>query len=107
MNNLCELFMPTWEQVTNLKVGDLAPDYAGRMMPVVEIFGQGTDVVGRAYVCYYTASPTGNGSSSNSMKEGELLRSMVTSGYYTSAQLNEIERRMRAERGYDKPGLKV
>jgi hypothetical protein len=30
-------FMPTRQQVADLKVGDLAPDWAGRMMPVVEI----------------------------------------------------------------------
>lgn len=107
MNNTTEFFMPTWEQVTSLKVGDLAPDYAGRLMPVVEIHAQHNDVAGRAFVCYYVASAGGNGSSSNSMKEGELMRSVVTSARYTSAQLDQIERQMRAELGYDRPGMRI
>ena len=107
MNTAAEFLMPTWEQVVNLKVGDLAPDYAGRMLPVVEIYAQSTDCNGRAFVCYYVASPTGNGSSSNSMKEGELHRSVALVAGFDSAQLDAVERQMRQERGYDVPGMRV
>lgn len=89
---------PTREEIENLKVGDLAPDYAGRPAPVTEIFGRGVDVDGRAFVCYYTASPTGNGSSSNAMTEDTVLRGTHVTCHYTSAEIDTIELRLRAER---------
>jgi len=91
------ILVPTREEVESLQVGNLALDAFGRMSEVTEIFGRGNDIKGRAYVCYYTRFGA-NGSCSTSMKEGELVRTVATSGRYTSAELDAIERQINQER---------
>jgi hypothetical protein len=93
-----EFFMITRDEVMNLRAGDLAPDWAGCMRPVVEIHAQRDDIHGKAFACYYTESPSGNGSASNSMKEGELLITTRLSARYSGDELRQIEARMWAER---------
>jgi hypothetical protein len=91
-----EFFMPTRDEVMNLRAGDLAPDWAGCMRPLVEIYARRDDINGRAFACYCIADTSG--SSSNSIKEGELLRTVALSARYSGDELRQIEARMRAER---------
>jgi hypothetical protein len=89
------LMLPTKDDVANLRVGDLAPNCFGALAEVTEICYRGVDVEGHAYVGYYTRTgPTS--SMSMSMKEGELVRHAGL--LQTSAELDSIERRMRAEK---------
>lgn len=91
------LFLPTRDQVNSLKVGDLALDCFGRWSTVVEITCRRDDIHGRRFVCFYTSfGPTSRISAS--MKEGELVRTVATTGRYRSVELDAIERRMLAER---------
>lgn len=90
-------YMPTREEVEGLKVGDLAPDCFGRWRTVQSIHAQTDDMRGRAFVCYVTASPSGNGGTSNSLKEAELLRSLEVTRLHTSAECDRIEAAMRVE----------
>ncbi len=88
---------PTRDDVLNLKVGDLAPDYGGMDRPVVSIYGQGIDIKGFAYVCYYTGTGTNNGSTvSNCVTERKVLRTVSLSCWLTSAQLDAAERELSA-----------
>jgi hypothetical protein len=91
-----EFFMSTRDEVMNLRPGDLAPDWAGCTRPVVEIYARQDDINGRAFACYYIADT--NGGSSNSIKEGELLRTVALSARYSGDELGQIDARMWAER---------
>lgn len=87
------LMLPTLDDVVNLRVGDLAPNCFGALAEVTEIRYRGTDLHGKAFVGYYTR--TGHTSSiSMSMKQDELVRHAGL--LQTSAELDAIERRMRA-----------
>lgn len=91
------LIVPTREEIDNLQVGDLAIDCFGKMSRVVRIAFRGTDLNGRAYVGYNT--DLGPGSTiSQSIKEGELVRTLATSRDHTSTALDAIERRINQER---------
>lgn len=63
---------PTRDDILSLQVGDLAPTCFGTMARVVDIFGRGDDVHGRAYVCYYTEWGT-NARLSHSLSEDEIV----------------------------------
>jgi len=85
---------PTREDVESLKVGDLAPDYAGRMLPVVSIYGCGENRNGRAFVCYYVAHGDNGGTVSDGLTEGAIHRDInITRA--NSAQIDAEERKLR------------
>lgn len=86
--------IPTRSQVESLHVGDMAINPFGKMAEVTEVFARGVDVKGRAYICYYTRTGTETGSMSNSMTEGELVRTVPLTFKYTSVELDRIERAM-------------
>jgi len=91
------IFMPTREQVQSLKVGDFALDCFGKMREVVEVYGRGDDIHGKAYVCFYTEWGLSS-RISNSMKEDEILRTLPVCREYKSAEIDAMEKRMIAER---------
>ena len=91
------IFMPTREQVQSLKVGDFALDCFGKMREVVEVYAQKDDIIGRAFVCYYTKTSE-TSSTSMSMKEDEIVRTADLCNKYKSAEIDAIERQMRVER---------
>jgi hypothetical protein len=91
-----EFFMPTRDEVMNLRAGNLVPDWVGCMRQEVEIYARRDDINVRAFGCYYIAYT--DGSSTNSIKEGELLRTVALSARYSGDELHQIEARMRAER---------
>ena len=87
------VFYPSREDVLNLKVGDLAPDYAGRMRKVVEIYGRGMNPKGQAFVCYYVTHGEGDTRSrvSDSLVEDRLHRDINLTRANTSADLDRAE----------------
>ena len=86
-----QIYIPTRAEIQSLEVGDLAPDCFGQWRLVTRIFGRGHDVKGKAYVCYYTEfGPTS--SISNSLKEGEIHRTVALTGKYTSHELDILEK---------------
>ena len=93
MTNTPDFYIPNRQTILNLKVGDKAIDCFGNMSEVVEIFGRGVDVNVKWYVCYTTRLGE-NSTVSGSMKEGELVRTVELSKYYTSHELDMIEREM-------------
>lgn len=93
-------FIPTRYFVNRLEVGHFAPDCFGKPARVVEIYGRGDDVKGKAFVCYRVQfGPPATSTITNSLKEGELLRSTRICHQHTSHELDEIEARILQEQG--------
>lgn len=96
--------LPTLADVHNLQVGDLAPASLGAdengLARVVRIRYRGIDIEGKAYVGYCTAHGNDGASVSNSIKEDRLDRSLFTSRHFNSAELDQIERELLAERNH-------
>jgi len=91
------VFMPTRADIEALGLGDLALNAFGQYARVVEISTRGVDTAGALFVCYYTEqSPTSR--MSMSMKEGEIVRTVALSFAHRSAEIEDMEQRMRAER---------
>jgi hypothetical protein len=87
-----QIYIPTRAEIQSLEVGDLAPDCFGQWRRVTKIYGRGDDRNGKAYVCYYTEfGPTS--SISNSIKEGEIHRSVALTGKFTSHELDEMKQK--------------
>ncbi len=85
-----EIYIPTRAEIEAIKEGDLAPDCFGQWRRVIKIFARGDDVNGKAYICYYTEFGA-NASISNSLKEGEINRTVGLTGKYTSHELDILE----------------
>jgi len=85
-------FIPTRDDVQSLKVGDLALSVFG-WATVVEIFGEGDDINGKAYKCFYVETSKGLRVSS-SYKEDQLCRTMDVTRMHTSYDCDRIERDM-------------
>lgn len=104
---ISEIYIPTRAEIDALKEGDLAPDCFGHWKRVTRIFAKGNDVNGKAYVCYYTEFGQG-ASISNSLKEGELNRTVALTGKYTSHEIDIMEsgtkRSRDGQRDEDRPG---
>lgn len=83
----CTAIRPLRAEIQALKVGDLAPDCFGRMSEVIDIFGRGDDIKGKAYVCYNTAFGSPGGKCSMSLKEGEISRDVQTTRFATSDEI--------------------
>jgi len=96
---MTEKFIPTREFVEALQVGHKALDCFGRWHTVVEIFGRGDDINGRAYVCYYTELGDDGGKISGSLKEAELARTVPLCNDHNSWQLDQIEAQLNAKPG--------
>jgi hypothetical protein len=90
---MLEIFIPTRSEIEALKEGDLAPDCFGNWRQVTKIYARGDDVNGKAYVCFYTEFGPG-ASISNSLKEGEINRTVALTGKYTSYELDILEKRL-------------
>jgi len=90
-----QIYIPTRSEIEALKEGDLAPDCFGQWRRVTKIFSRGDDVNGKAFVCFYTEFGPG-ASISNSLKEGEINRTVALKGKYTSHELDLIEKRLSA-----------
>jgi hypothetical protein len=90
-----EIYIPTRSEIEALKEGDLAPDCFGHWRRVTRIYARGNDVNGKAYICYYTEFGPG-ASISNSLKEGEINRTVALTGKYTSHELDILEKSLRA-----------
>jgi hypothetical protein len=87
------LFVPTRETIESLTVGSRALDCFGRMSNVVKIAYRGTTRDGRAYVGFYTR--LGDHSTiSQSYVEGRLVRTVPLTGWFTSHELDQIEKQM-------------
>ena len=93
-----EIYIPTRSEIEALKEGDRAPDCFGNWRRVVKIYARGDDVNGKRYVCYYTEfGPTS--SISNSLKEGEINRTVALTGKFTSHELDTLEKSLCAGKG--------
>lgn len=97
-----QFFIPTKQQILDLEIGSLAPDYTGKLKPIVEIFAKGQDVNGNWYCCYYVAHGE-NGKVSHSLKENELDITVPLSCQYKSVELNQIEAELLTQRGVKLP----
>ena len=87
-----ELHIPSRNEIETLKVGDMAPNAWGRRAEVVEVTCRKQDIKGRLFVCYYTKdAPDSTSRTSNSMKEGELLRTVGASFVFNSNELRAVE----------------
>jgi hypothetical protein len=84
-------YFPTRDDVTSLKVGDMAPNCFGRMAQVSEITCQRDDVNGKAFVCFYAIYGS-NGTMSGSLKEDEILRTVNLSNHFRSAEIDAAEK---------------
>lgn len=87
-------FMPDSADIENLKVGDFAPDCFGRLKRVVRIHSKREDIHGKPFACFDTE----NGSTSQisqSLKAGELVRTIALTGLFTSRDCDELEEAMR------------
>ena len=82
------LHIPTRDEVASLKIGDYSLDCFGQMAEVVRVSFRGQDMLGRAYVGYYTRSRSGNGSTSMSIKQGCITRTAALSCKYTSDEID-------------------
>ena len=89
------LWVPSAAEVNAVCVGSMLPNTFGNVSEVVEISYRGTDVKGRPYVGFYSRFSE-NATMSDSIKAGELVRSVQTSRYFKSAELDTIERSMNA-----------
>lgn len=83
--------IPTTTEIAALRVGDLALNPFGHFARVAEITYRGIDVHGKAFVGYYTDFGDRSGRISNSMKAGELMRTVALSVRHTSRELDQIE----------------
>jgi len=88
---------PSREDIESLCVGELAPDYAGRMREIVSIHGRGDDVKGRAFVCYYVKHGDNGGAVSNSLRENTLHRTISFTRVAMSAEIDAVEEQFRRE----------
>ncbi len=84
--------IPTRQEIEDLKVGDEALGIFG-WGRVKEIFARDTDINGKKFVCAYLEYPSGL-VMSQSLKEGELIRTGAVTGKHTSAEVQEIEDNM-------------
>jgi len=84
--------IPTKEDVLNLKVGDTVMNCFGhKEVKVLEIIYRGQDVHGKHFVGFKTefgdkATMTG------SFKEDRIIHTVINTGAFTSAELDQIER---------------
>ena len=90
--------MPEADDVRNLKVGAVAPGCFGDS-EVTEIYALQQDLHGAWFVCYYVRHGSNNGTMSESMKAGELIRDWALCRDFTSAEIDSIELRMRKANG--------
>lgn len=84
--------IPTRQEIEDLKVGDEALGISG-WGRVKEIFARDTDINGKKFVCTYLEYPSGL-VMSQSLKEGELIRTGAVTSKHTSAEVQEIEDNM-------------
>lgn len=81
--------------IANLQEGDMAPDFAGRMRRVSHISYKNEDVNGRLFVGY--ATEFGDRSTvSNSVKEGEVLRTVPLTNLFKSYEVQQLDRFLNA-----------
>jgi len=92
-----EIYIPTRSEIEALKEGDLTPDCFGNWRRVTKIYARGGDIKGKAYVCYYTEFGPG-ASISNSLKEGEINRTVGLTARYSSHELDVLEKWLSAVR---------
>ena len=93
-----QIYIPTRSEIEALKEGDLAPDCFGKWRRVTKVYAKGHDVNGKTYVCYYTEFGPG-ASISNSLKEGEINRTVALTGKFTSHELDTLEKSLCAGKG--------
>jgi len=88
---MAALFIPTRQDIDDLKVGDLALNCWGKLAVVAEICCRKDDIGGKRFVLYYTRT-SDTSTMSMSMKEGKLVRHANI--LCTSAETDAIERSM-------------
>jgi len=93
------VFFPTVEDVLKLGPGHLAPNCFGQLAPVAEVFARGRDVEGRWFACYYVHHGDNGGMISESIKEGEIVRTVPLSSRFDSWQITEAEKQLRQRAG--------
>jgi hypothetical protein len=81
------------QDVDLVEVGATAMSPFGRPAMVTKVYARGVDVNGKAYVCFYVEHGENGGAISNSLKEGELVRTVQLSFRHDSATLDRIEAR--------------
>lgn len=85
-----DYYLPKRDDIQNFSVGQWAVDCFGNLSTIVEIFGRGNDITGKAYICYYTQFSE-NSKISMSIKEGELVRTVPLCNKFKSFELDAIE----------------
>ena len=90
------LLVPTAADVAELKIGDRALNAFGNYEEVTEITYRSVDVAGNPFVGYYTRFGSDTSRLSGGYKAGELVRTVHASCRHKSAELDAIERDMRA-----------
>ena len=93
MNGDPQIYIPTRAEIQSMEVGELAPDCFGHWRRVTKVYAKGHDVNGKAYVCYYTEFGP-EASISNSLKEGEINRTVALTGKFTSHELDLMEKNL-------------
>ena len=81
---------PSREDISNLKVGDIAPSSFGPKK-VVEISYRGLNINDKAYVGYRVELSAGF-TLSHSLTEDKISRDLLTTKAFNSFQLDQIEK---------------
>lgn len=87
-------WIPTREEIQNIKVGSEVINCFGKPATVTEVYAQKDDIHGKAFVCFY--SDDKGFVVSGSMKEGELVSTVALSGKYTHWQMLDLQAEMQA-----------
>jgi hypothetical protein len=95
INYSATALVPEQSDIDNIKVGDLAPDCFGKLQIVTDIFHRGKDRNGKDFVCYRTRFfGCEKTTITNTMKVGELLRTVALTNYLNSAECDKLEYEM-------------
>jgi len=88
---MIEAFCPSRQFVSNLKVGDKAPDCFGKWREVTDIIDRFEDPSGRLVVNYYTDFGRSAMRLSGFLVENLLHRSIPLKARYSASQLDVME----------------
>jgi len=90
---------PNREDIKNVQPGKMAIDCFGKVAKVVSVSCCKEDIHGNLFVCYYTQFGDAGSSISMSRKENHITRTVGLTRHYKSSELDDIEEKMRKERG--------
>ena len=87
--------IPTREEIDRLQVGDLVLNCFGEQRKITSIHARGNNFIdGKAYICFYSEFGNSGSTVSGSYAEDQMVRTVALSRYYTSHELDIIEKNL-------------